>query len=59
MCFLYDKLKDDKEFGDTKVVVDSKLINEINEVYREILKGEQRKYWEEVLAWNNFHYPRG
>ena len=56
MCFLYDKLKDDKEFGDTKVVVDSKLINEINEVYREILKGEQRKYWEEVLAWDNFHF---
>lgn len=58
MCLLYDNLKEDKEFGDTKIVIDSKLINEINEVYREILQGADREYWEEVLSWKNFLFVK-
>lgn len=53
LCFLYDNFKDDEKFRDTMVIIDSKLTQEINNVYRNILTGEDLEYWNEVLRWRN------
>lgn len=58
MSFLYDNLKDDKDFDNISVIVDSKLLNDINGVYSKILKGENKEYWEQVLSWSNFHFVK-
>ena len=50
---LYRNLKDDEKFKDVMVVIDSRLTNAINEVYRRILSDEDREYWNEILSWKN------
>lgn len=55
MVMLYEEFKDVKDL-DCVFIVDSRLTNEINSAYREVLKGEDRVYWEEVLAWDKFKF---
>ena len=47
MTLLYQEFKDDKNHP--KIVVDSRLFNNINSCYREILKGDKLELWNEVL----------
>lgn len=56
MTFLYDNFKDDPKFKDVRVIVDSRLLNEINGVYRNILQGEKLDKWNEVMGWKNFTF---
>lgn len=53
MTFLYDELKDDPKFK-AKIVVDSRLLNDINNVCRNIFQGERLEKWNEVMAWDKF-----
>lgn len=55
LCMLYDNFKD-KDIGNTMIVVDSRLTNEINNVYMNTLEGEEREYFKEVLAWDRIKY---
>lgn len=55
LCMLYDHFKD-KDMGNTMVVVDSRLTNEVNNVYLNTLQGEEREYFKEVLAWDRIKY---
>jgi len=54
MDLLYHTFKDEKEFKNVKVIVDSRLTNEINKVYENILEGELLERWKRVLGWENF-----
>lgn len=54
MDFLYENFKDDDKFKNVKVIVDSRLLNEINNVYRNILQGEKLDRFNEVMSWKNF-----
>lgn len=56
MTFIYDNFKDDEKFKKVKVIVDSRLLNEINSVYRNILTGEKLDKWNEVMNWSNFMF---
>lgn len=56
MTFIYDNFKKDKKFKNVKVIVDSRLLNEINNVYRSTLKGDKLNKWNEVMSWENFTY---
>ena len=56
MTFLYDNFKNDSKFKNIKVIVDSRLLNEINNVYRNVLVGDKLAKWNEVMSWNNFIY---
>ena len=56
MTFIYDNFKDDEKFKNVKVIVDSRLLNEINNVYRNTLQGDKLDKWNEVLNWSNFTY---
>ena len=38
------------------VVVDSRLTNEVNNVYLNTLEGEEREYFKEVLGWDRIKY---
>ena len=53
MTFLYDELKDDPQFK-AKIIVDSRLLNDINNVCRNIFQGERLDKWNEVMAWDKF-----
>lgn len=55
MCMLYEEFKDVKDLN-AQFIVDSRLTCEINNVYREILEGEEREYWNEVMAWDRFKF---
>ena len=55
MCMLYEEFKD-KDLGDTTIVVDSRLTNEINNTFLNILEGEQKEYFKEVLSWSRFKF---
>lgn len=55
MCMLYEEFKD-VDLGNTMIVVDSRLTNEINNVFMEILEDEQREYFKEVLNWERFKF---
>lgn len=55
MCMLYEEFKD-KDIGDAVIVVDSRLTNEINNTFLNILEGEQREYFKEVLSWSRFKF---
>lgn len=55
MCMLYEEFKD-VDLGNTMIVVDSRLTNEINNVFVEILEDEQREYFREVLSWDRFKF---
>lgn len=56
MCYMYETFKDDPTFGRTKVIVDSRLLNSINGVYRQILTGDKLEKWNEVMNWKNFQF---
>ena len=56
MTFMYDTFKDDPNFKNVKFIVDSRLLNEINNTYRLILDGEKLDKWNEVMNWKNFVY---
>lgn len=55
MCMLYQEFKD-VDLGNTIIVVDSRLTNEINNVFMGILEDEQREYFKEVLSWDRFKF---
>ena len=56
MTMLYNAFKDySKPF---EVVVDSKLTGSINGVYSEILEGEDRLLWKDVMGWNRFKFTK-
>ena len=54
MDLLYHSFKDEKEFKNVKVIVDSRLTNEINKVYENILERDLLERWKRVLTWENF-----
>ena len=54
MTFIYDTFKDNPNFKNVKFIVDSRLLNEINNTYRLILDGEKLDKWNEVMNWKNF-----
>lgn len=54
MTLFYDTFKNDDAFKKVKVIVDSRLLNQINDVYRVILEDEQLDKWNEVMSWKNF-----
>lgn len=54
MDLLYHTFKDEEEFKNIKVIVDSRLTNEINKVYEKTLQGELLNRWKEVISWDNF-----
>lgn len=53
MCLsmLYENFKN-VDLGDTMIVCDSKLSNEINNVFLNTLNNEDREYFREVLSWD-------
>ena len=53
MEFLYRSFKDDKDFKYT-IYVDGVLGLNLNNVYSQVLKGDEKKYWDEILAWDKF-----
>lgn len=55
MCMMYEEFKNEKDLR-CDFIIDSRLTNEINSAYREILEGEERKYWNEVMSWEKFKY---
>lgn len=54
MSFLYDNFKDDENFK-WDIYIDGVLGNKINQVYWNVLKGDQKEYWKNVLNWEKFH----
>lgn len=55
LCMLYENFKD-KDLGDTMIVVDSRLTNEINNTYLYSLDDEDREYFREVMAWKRLKF---
>lgn len=55
MEFLYRTFKDDKDFN-YPIYIDGVLGGTLNNIYLNVLEGEDKKYWQEVMAWKNFHY---
>lgn len=54
MCMLYDWFSEEEWFKSIPVVLDGVLLHTINSVYSRVLEGEDKKYFDEVLAWRNF-----
>lgn len=52
LWLIYQMFKDDKDF-DTKVLVDSPLTNRLLDRYGEVLEGEAKEKFEEMLSWKN------
>lgn len=50
---LYNMFKDDKEFGYTPVIIDSKLSVDITSCYHKILKGEDKELLKNATSWSN------
>lgn len=50
LWIIYQMFKDDKDF-DTKVLVDSPLTNRLLDRYSEILEGEAKERFNEMLSW--------
>lgn len=55
MCFIYDNFKDIWNMN-IPIIVDTKLGNEINDVYSKILQGKELEYWNKVKSWKAFKY---
>lgn len=55
ICMLYEEFKD-VDLGNTMIIVDSRLTNEINNTFLNILEGEQREYFKEVLSWDRLKF---
>lgn len=56
MVYLYENFKDDPDFKNIPIYVDGKLSLIMNNTYLDILEGEEKEYWKEVMGWSNFHY---
>lgn len=54
MTILYQIFKDDEQFNDIDFIVDSRLTKEIIKVYEEVLEGDDKELFKEVLSWKNF-----
>ena len=54
MNLIYNQFKDDPKFKDVKVIVDSRLLNEINSVYLNVLCGDKKEEFREMMDWKNF-----
>lgn len=52
LWLIYQMFKDDKDF-DTTVIVDSPLTNRLLDRYNEVLEGEAKEKFEEMLSWKN------
>ena len=52
LWLIYQMFKDDKNF-DTKVLVDSPLTNRLLDRYSEVLEGEAKEQFDEMLNWKN------
>ena len=52
LWIIYQMFKDDKNF-DTKVLVDSPLTNRLLDRYSEVLEGEAKEKFDEMLSWKN------
>ena len=55
MTTLYEIFIHDNSF-DAPIYIDSKLSCDISELYFDLLKGLDRKKWEEICAWDNVHF---
>ena len=53
--FLYENFSKDNSFN-TNIYLDGKLSHEINNVYKHILKDEDKRKFNEILAWNKLHF---
>lgn len=53
--FLYNSFSNDETFK-TPIYLDGKLSHEINNVYRSIFNSDDRKEFENILAWENLHF---
>ena len=49
---LYNLFKDDVDF-DTKIIIDSPLTNRLLDVYSDILTGDAKKKFDEMMLWKN------
>lgn len=52
LWLIYQMFKDDEDF-DTKVVVDSPLTNRLLDRYSEVLSGDKKEKFDEMLSWKN------
>lgn len=52
LWIIYNMFKDNKEF-DTKVVIDSPLTNRLLDRYSEVLQGDAKDKFDEMLSWKN------
>ena len=55
MLEIWSMFKDNNKF-DIPIIVDSRLTKRINGVFKNILKGEDKKEWEQCLSWKNFKF---
>lgn len=55
LCLLYENFKD-ADLGNTMIICDSRLTNEVNNVYLGTLKGEEAEYFREVLSWDRIKF---
>lgn len=55
LCFLYDNLKDNKAMDDVRVVLDGRLVHEVNNTYVRFLNKEDSEYFQDVLNWDKLH----
>ena len=52
LWLLYQMFKDDKDFK-TKIVIDSPLTNRLLDRYSEVLEGEAKEKFDEMMSWEN------
>lgn len=50
---LYDMFYEDEEFGDTPVIIDSKLSVDVTATYKKILQGEDLDIIKKITSWEN------
>ena len=57
MCMLYEWYKDEDWFN-FPIVLDGKLLHEINQVYTRVLDPDEIEYFEKVMKWHRFKYNK-
>lgn len=55
MCLTYELFKDTWDYN-IPIIVDTRLGNQINDVYENVLEGEDLEYWKKVKSWKAFTY---
>lgn len=55
LYFLYENFADDPTFN-TPIYLDGKLSLQINNVYRKILKDDDKRIFEKILGWEMLHF---